>query len=46
MALGALPVISPWIVGYSTEPASASSAWSLGGLAVVLGTAALPASTW
>ncbi|GAA2805981.1 hypothetical protein GCM10010470_46540 [Saccharopolyspora taberi] len=45
MALGALLVISPWIVGYSAEPASAGSAWVLGALAVILGAAALPSAT-
>jgi hypothetical protein len=45
MALGTLLVISPWIVGYSAESASAGSAWVLGALAVVLGAAALPSAT-
>lgn len=45
MALGALLAISPWIVGYSGDLASAGSAWVLGALALILGAAALPAAT-
>lgn len=41
IVLGALLVISPWVMGYTGLTAASLSSWILGGLTVVVGASAL-----
>lgn len=42
IVLGALLVISPWVMGYTALTGAAMSSWILGGLTLLIGAAALP----